>query len=180
MPTHPLEAHRRTTTTALGDVSHLDVGDGPVAVLVHGVATNALLWRDLIPLVSDVRRCVAIDLPLHGHTPAAPGQDFTLQGLAAGNLSAESEHARERSRQGPVAAGRGVVAAVHPDRVDDALVPERQGRAEPAVGVGGAPPLRGPGPEQGPGRKRPHLDRDSGDGPDPAAVPRSMSPPARR
>jgi pimeloyl-ACP methyl ester carboxylesterase len=28
------------------------------------------------------RRCVAFDLPLHGHTPAAPGQDFTLPGLA--------------------------------------------------------------------------------------------------
>ncbi len=28
------------------------------------------------------RRCVAIDLPLHGHTPATPDQDFTLAGLA--------------------------------------------------------------------------------------------------
>jgi pimeloyl-ACP methyl ester carboxylesterase len=83
MATHPLETHRRTTATALGDISHLDVGDGPTAVFVHGVATNALLWRNVLPLVADVRRCVAIDLPLHGHTPAAPGQDFTLPGLAA-------------------------------------------------------------------------------------------------
>jgi pimeloyl-ACP methyl ester carboxylesterase len=28
------------------------------------------------------RRCVSFDLPLHGHTPAAPDQDFTLNGLA--------------------------------------------------------------------------------------------------
>jgi pimeloyl-ACP methyl ester carboxylesterase len=28
------------------------------------------------------RRCVAVDLPLHGQTPAAAGQDFSLPGLA--------------------------------------------------------------------------------------------------
>ncbi len=77
-----LEAHRRTITTPQGPVSCIDVGSGPVALFVHGLSTNALLWRHVIRALADDRRCVAIDLPLHGRTPAAAGQDFTLSALA--------------------------------------------------------------------------------------------------
>lgn len=77
-----LEAHRRTVTTPQGPVSCIDVGSGPVALFVHGLGTNALLWRHVIQAFADDRRCVAIDLPLHGRTPAAAGQDFSLSALA--------------------------------------------------------------------------------------------------
>ena len=77
-----LEAHRRTVTTPEGPVSCIDVGSGPAALFVHGVGANALLWHRLIRAFADERRCVAIDLPLHGRTPAAPGQDFSLGALA--------------------------------------------------------------------------------------------------
>lgn len=77
-----LEAHRHTITTPHGPVSCIDVGSGPVALFVHGLGTNALLWRHVIRAFADDRRCVAIDLPLHGRTPAAAGQDFTLSALA--------------------------------------------------------------------------------------------------
>jgi pimeloyl-ACP methyl ester carboxylesterase len=77
-----LEAHRRTITTPHGPVSCIDVGSGPVALFVHGLGTNALLWRHVIRAFADDRRCVAIDLPLHGRTPAAAGQDFSLSALA--------------------------------------------------------------------------------------------------
>lgn len=77
-----LEAHRRTITTPQGPVSCIDVGSGPVALFVHGLGTNALLWRHVIRAFADDRRCVAIDLPLHGRTPAAAGQDFSLSALA--------------------------------------------------------------------------------------------------
>ena len=77
-----LEAHRRTITTPQGPVSCIDVGSGPVALFVHGLGTNALLWRHVIQAFADDRRCVAIDLPLHGRTPAAAGQDFSLSALA--------------------------------------------------------------------------------------------------
>jgi len=77
-----LEAHRRTVTTPQGPVSCIDVGSGPVALFVHGVGTNALLWHHVIRAFAGERRCVAIDLPLHGRTPAAPGQDFHLGALA--------------------------------------------------------------------------------------------------
>jgi pimeloyl-ACP methyl ester carboxylesterase len=77
-----LEAHRRTITTPHGPVSCIDVGSGPVALFVHGLGTNALLWRHVIRAFADDRRCVAIDLPLHGRTPAGAGQDFSLSALA--------------------------------------------------------------------------------------------------
>jgi hypothetical protein len=43
-----LEAHRRTVTTPQGPVSCIDVGGGPVALFVHGLGTNALLWFTII------------------------------------------------------------------------------------------------------------------------------------
>jgi hypothetical protein len=43
-----LEAHRHTITTPHGPVSCIDVGSGPVALFVHGLGTNALLWRHII------------------------------------------------------------------------------------------------------------------------------------
>jgi pimeloyl-ACP methyl ester carboxylesterase len=78
-----LETHRRTVETPRGPVSFLDVGQGPVTLFVHGVGTNALFWRHAISSLAGERRCVAVDLPLHGRTPAGPNQDFHLGSLAA-------------------------------------------------------------------------------------------------
>jgi len=49
---------------------------------VHGVGTSSYLWRNVIAQLDGERRCLAVDLPLHGYTPAAADQDFTLPGLA--------------------------------------------------------------------------------------------------
>src|SRR3954453_14864636 len=75
-------AYRKTVQTASGEVSYVDVGSGPVALFVHGVITGAYLWRHVIEQVRDERRCIAIDLPLHGDSPARPDQDFSLLALA--------------------------------------------------------------------------------------------------
>lgn len=71
-----LEQYRRS----VGGISYLDVGEGPVTVFVHGVFTNALLWRHCVQKLALHRRCIAIDLPGHGHTP--PVVDATVHGLA--------------------------------------------------------------------------------------------------
>jgi pimeloyl-ACP methyl ester carboxylesterase len=78
-----LEAHRHTARTASGDLSYLDIGAGPVALFVHGIATNAYLWRHVISAVASQRRCIALDLPLHGRSPVTPGQDLSVAALAA-------------------------------------------------------------------------------------------------
>src|SRR5260370_30242140 len=43
-----LEARRHAAATRSGEISYLDVGTGPVALFVHGIATNAYLWRHVI------------------------------------------------------------------------------------------------------------------------------------
>jgi pimeloyl-ACP methyl ester carboxylesterase len=79
-----LQTHHRSATTASGPVSYLDVGQGRAAVFIHGLLANSLLWRHVISTVaSGQRRCVAVDLPGHGHTPPADeGADVSLAGLA--------------------------------------------------------------------------------------------------
>ena len=73
--------HRRTVSTS-AEVSYVEVGDGPPALFVHGIATNAYLWHELIDQLADLRRCIAIDLPLHGRSPARPGQPLTIGAYA--------------------------------------------------------------------------------------------------
>ena len=70
-----LNAHRHTAATRFGEISYLDLGAGPTALFVHGIATNAYLWRHVMDALSGQRRCIAIDLPLHGQSPPRPLQE---------------------------------------------------------------------------------------------------------
>lgn len=76
------DAYRKAVDTPSGPVGYVDVGEGQVALFVHGVITGAYLWRHVIDRLRGERRCIAIDLPLHGRTPARADQDFSLRGLA--------------------------------------------------------------------------------------------------
>jgi pimeloyl-ACP methyl ester carboxylesterase len=79
-----LETHRRHAKTESGTISYLDVGQGRPAVFIHGIITNSLLWRHVIDEVASAdRRCIAVDLPGHGHTPpASTDADVSLTALA--------------------------------------------------------------------------------------------------
>jgi pimeloyl-ACP methyl ester carboxylesterase len=78
-----LDKYRSQVRTRSGPASYVDTGGpGRPVLFVHGVGTSSYLWRNAIGLLDGERRCVAFDLPLHGYTPAAPDQDFTLPGLA--------------------------------------------------------------------------------------------------
>lgn len=72
----------RTVQTRSGEVAYVEAGQGRAALFVHGVGTNSHLWRNVIAALSEEpeRRCVAIDLPLHGGSPAR--QDYSLPALA--------------------------------------------------------------------------------------------------
>jgi pimeloyl-ACP methyl ester carboxylesterase len=82
MHLHQLDHFRRTIHTRSGDLSAIDAGHGRVALFVHGVGTSALLWRNVIPELQSERRCIAIDLPLHGRSPARADQDYSMGALA--------------------------------------------------------------------------------------------------
>jgi pimeloyl-ACP methyl ester carboxylesterase len=78
-----LDKYRDQVQTKSGPASYIDTGGpGRVALFVHGLGTSSYLWRHVIDQLDGQRRCVAVDLPLHGHTPAAADQDFTLPGFA--------------------------------------------------------------------------------------------------
>jgi pimeloyl-ACP methyl ester carboxylesterase len=78
-----LDSHRSQVHTGSGSASYIDTGGpGRPALFVHGVGTSSYLWRHVIDQLDGQRRCVAVDLPLHGQTPAAGNQDFSLPGLA--------------------------------------------------------------------------------------------------
>ncbi len=78
-----VEQYQRQVQTTSGPVGYLDSGgDLPVALFVHGVATGSSLWGNAISRLADQRRCIAVDLPLHGRTPAPADQEFTLGAMA--------------------------------------------------------------------------------------------------
>jgi len=76
------DGNRQLADTKSGPVGYIDVGSGRPALFVHGVGTSGLLWRNVIGALKEERRCIALDLPLHGRTPVRPGQDLSLTGLA--------------------------------------------------------------------------------------------------
>jgi pimeloyl-ACP methyl ester carboxylesterase len=78
-----LDKYRGQVQTQSGPASYVDTGGpGRVALFVHGLGTSSYLWRHVIDQLDGQRRCVAVDLPLHGQTPAAADQDFSLPGFA--------------------------------------------------------------------------------------------------
>ena len=61
-----------------GRINYIEAGSGPVALFVHGVLLNGQLWRHQLEELSDIRRCIAIDLLAHGDTKIAEGQDVSV------------------------------------------------------------------------------------------------------
>lgn len=68
----------RHVTTPSGRISYTEAGTGPAALFVHGVLLNGHLWRHQLAALSDVRRCIAVDLLAHGQTEIAPDQDVSV------------------------------------------------------------------------------------------------------
>jgi len=71
-------AERKQVETSSGRISYIEQGRGPVALFVHGVLLNGHLWRHQLGGLSDMRRCIAVDLLAHGDTEIAPGHDISV------------------------------------------------------------------------------------------------------
>jgi pimeloyl-ACP methyl ester carboxylesterase len=147
------DRHRRGVPIRGGRASCVDTGGAaPVAVFVHGIATSSYLWRKVIARVDGDRRCIAMDLPLHGQTPARPGQDLSRGGLAG--FVDEVCDALGLDTFDPVADDTGgavsqIFAARHPRRLrtltltnceahDNVPPPARQSHGGPRVPAPGA------------------------------------------
>ncbi|TMU94440.1 alpha/beta hydrolase [Streptomyces sp. DASNCL29] len=67
-----------------GTIEYEDTGgEGPVAVLLHGVAMDGSLWREVVAALAPDIRCVVPTLPLGGHRrPMRPDADLSVLGVA--------------------------------------------------------------------------------------------------
>jgi pimeloyl-ACP methyl ester carboxylesterase len=69
---------QRSVQTASGRFSFTEQGTGPVPLFVHGLLLNEHLWRHQLADLSDIRRCIGVDLLAHGDTAIAPDQDVSV------------------------------------------------------------------------------------------------------
>jgi pimeloyl-ACP methyl ester carboxylesterase len=75
----------------------VDVGEGPVVVLLHGIASSSASWQLVVPLLSPLYRVVAIDVLGFGGSAAGEGIRFTLdEHVLALHKTIRSLHIRGR------------------------------------------------------------------------------------
>ena len=69
--------HRRKRVTVLdSQIDYIDVGDGDPVVFLHGNPTSSYLWRNVIPHLQEVARCLAPDLIGMGRSGKATGGQY--------------------------------------------------------------------------------------------------------
>jgi haloalkane dehalogenase len=67
------DQHRRRRVAVLdSEMSYVDVGHGDPIVFLHGNPTSSYLWRNIIPHVSGLGRCLAPDLVGMGESKPSP------------------------------------------------------------------------------------------------------------
>ena len=65
--------------TPSGRISYASAGSGPAALFVHGVVLNKHAWRHQLAGLSDLRRCIAVDLLARGVPTGISGQALTAR-----------------------------------------------------------------------------------------------------
>ena len=110
--------HRRSLDTPAGKIAYTEWGSGPVALFVHGLGTSGLLWRHVIENLHDTSRCIAIDLPMHGGTPARDDMSVTAIAQVVADLC-EGLGLTQVDLVGNDTGGAvaQIFAARHPDRI---------------------------------------------------------------
>ena len=65
--TSSADSHPRQRVSVLDtEISYADVGEGDPIVFLHGNPTSSYLWRNIIPQVDRLGRCLAPDLSGNG------------------------------------------------------------------------------------------------------------------
>lgn len=73
-----LVARVRGTQAPLLNIAK-DVGEGPVVVMVHGIASSATTFKRVIPRLKDSHRCISLDLLGFGESPSPEGAKYTIE-----------------------------------------------------------------------------------------------------
>ncbi|WP_246662810.1 haloalkane dehalogenase [Pseudolabrys sp. FHR47] len=74
---------RRRVRVAGTEISYAEVGEGDPIVFLHGNPTSSYLWRNIIPHVSDLGRCLAPDLVGMGRSGPSPTGTYRFADHAA-------------------------------------------------------------------------------------------------
>jgi pimeloyl-ACP methyl ester carboxylesterase len=82
-PPRPTEVNFKTVTLHGRESGYLVGGEGPVLLLIHGMAGTCENWRDVIEPLARHHTVIAPDLPGHGLSAGGSG-DYSLGNLAAG------------------------------------------------------------------------------------------------
>lgn len=78
-----IETHSKTATVHGSTVTYVEAGEGPVLLLIHGMAGTCAGWREVIEPLAREHTVIAPDLPGHGES-APLGGDYSIGGLATG------------------------------------------------------------------------------------------------
>jgi pimeloyl-ACP methyl ester carboxylesterase len=77
------ETAAKTASVHGRSVSYLEAGEGPVLLLIHGIAGSCENWREAIEPLARQHRVIAPDFPGHGASQPGSG-DYSLGALAGG------------------------------------------------------------------------------------------------
>ena len=73
----PADPYQRARVRVLDtEMAYVDVGQGPPVAFLHGNPTSSYLWRNVIPHVEPVARCLAPDLVGMGDSGKAPAGSY--------------------------------------------------------------------------------------------------------
>ena len=73
----PDDPHPRKRIAVAGtEIAYIDTGSGDPIILLHGNPTSAYLWRNVIPHLRELGRCLAPDLAGMGQSGKAPNGSY--------------------------------------------------------------------------------------------------------
>jgi haloalkane dehalogenase len=76
-PFDATDSHPRRRVTVLEtEMSYVDTGHGHPIVFLHGNPTSSYIWRNIIPYLSDLGRCLAPDLVGMGQSGKSPASAY--------------------------------------------------------------------------------------------------------
>jgi cis-3-alkyl-4-acyloxetan-2-one decarboxylase len=56
----------------------IDVGEGPVVILVHGIASSSVTFQELVPRLADSHRVIAVDILGFGASPSPADATYSI------------------------------------------------------------------------------------------------------
>jgi pimeloyl-ACP methyl ester carboxylesterase len=82
-PLQQADVSFRTAELHGREIGYLGGGEGPVLLMIHGIAISSEHWRGVLEPLAQRHTVIAPDLPGHGMSVGGPG-DYSLGNLAAG------------------------------------------------------------------------------------------------